>query len=294
VQDVSAWFNYTTFDLTGDFAFGDAFHCLDNGGKSHFFLDTVLDGVIIACQIWQLERYKLLTILSPLLSLFAKEEMKKSEMMGTYTQELVDARLKEGYQPERKDVLNYLLQNKKEEDQLEPSELYENALTLVVAGSETTATLLSGVVYYLCKHPSLMEKVQAEVRGSFKTDGEITPTSVNGLKYMIAVLSETMRVFPPSGFGFPRIIVSKGGQSVAGHWVPEQTRCNIFHHAAYRYEDNFARAEEYIPERWLVDAPAEFKDDKREVVQPFMVGPRGCIGKGSVPYVHVYYLTTAN
>jgi hypothetical protein len=62
-----------------------------------------------------------------------------------------------------------------------------------------------------------------------------------------------------------------------------QTRCSIWHHAAYRYEDNFTRPEEFIPERWLLDASAEFKNDKREVVQPFMVGPRGCLGKGSVP-----------
>ncbi|KAF2438407.1 cytochrome P450 [Karstenula rhodostoma CBS 690.94] len=246
VQDMSAWFNYAMFDLTGDFSFGETFHCLDSGGKSHFSLDTVL------------ERYKLLTILSPLLALFAGDELKKAEMMGRYTKEL----------------------NKKKEDQLNNPELYENALTLVVAGSETTGTLLSGVVYFLCKHPDVLEKVQEEVRAAFKRDEEITPTSVNGLEYMVAVLSETMRVFPPAGFGFPRIISSKGGQSVAGGWVPEQTRCSIFHHAAYRYEDNFARPEDFIPERWLVGAPAEFKDDKKEVLQPFMVGPRGCIGKG--------------
>lgn len=221
----------------------------------------------------------MLTLLSSMLSLFAGEAIKKQEMMGRYTQELVDARLKEGYQPGRKDAMNYLFQNKKE-DQLEASELYENALTLVVAGSETTSTLLSGVVYYLCKHPRVLERVQEEVRNSFGTDVEMTSTSVNGLRYMIAVLSETMRVFPPSGHGFPRIISSKGGQSVAGQWVPERTRCNIFHHAAYRYENNFARAEEFIPERWLVYAPAEFMSDKREVVRPFTVGPRGCLGEG--------------
>lgn len=280
VQDLSAWFNYTTFDLTGDFAFGDAFHCLDSGGKSHFFLDTVLGGVIVWCQMWNLERYKLLSILSPVLLLFAGEGLKKAKKMGRYTKGVVDKRLKEGYQPDRKDVMNYLLQSQKEEDRLDPAELYENARTLVVAGSETTATLLSGAVYYLCKYPAVLEKVQEEVRTSFKQDGEITPRSVDGLEYMAAVLSETMRIFPPTGFGFPRIILSKGGQSVAGRWVPEQTRCSIFHHAAYRYEGNFARSEEFIPERWLVGAPAEFKDDKRDVVQPFMVGPRGCIGKG--------------
>jgi len=46
VQDVSAWFNFTTFDLTGEFAFGEAFHCLDQGGRYHFFMETVFKGVV--------------------------------------------------------------------------------------------------------------------------------------------------------------------------------------------------------------------------------------------------------
>jgi cytochrome P450 len=44
-------------------------------------------------------------------------------------------------------------------------------------------------------------------------------------------------------------------------------------------EPNFARPEEFIPERWLADTPIEFRNDKREAFQPFMVGPRGCLGK---------------
>jgi cytochrome P450 len=58
-----------------------------------------------------------------------------------------------------------------------------------------------------------------------------------------------------------------------------QTRCAIFHLAAYMSESNFARPTEFIPERWMPDAPAEFRNDKREALQPFMVGPRGCLGK---------------
>lgn len=279
VQDMSAWFNYTTFDLTGEFAFGEALGCLEKGGKSHFLLETVLGGVVVGCQMWQLERYGLVSALGPLLSVFAKGEVEKGERMARYTRELVDARVGEGYKEGGTDVLNYLLQNKKVEDQLSAAELYENALTLVVAGSETTATLLSGVIYHLCRNLEVLEKVKKEVRTAFEQEDEITPTTVDDLEYMIAVLSEGLRIFPPTGFGFPRIISSKGGQNVAGHWIPEQTRCSVFHHAAYRYEGNFARAEEFIPERWLANAPAEFRDDKRDVVQPFMVGPRGCIGK---------------
>lgn len=218
VQDMSAWYNFTTFDLTGDFAFGEAFHCLDRGGEHHFFMKTVFDGLAIGLQMVQLERYGLMTLLKPLIP---KSTMKPKIDMDNYTKEVVDRRIERGYDPNTMDVFNYLLQNKNEADQLTPPELYENGVTLVVAGSETTATLLSGTTWFLCKNPDKLRKVQQEVRSTFKDDSEITAKSVNELEYMIAVLSETMRIFPPSAFAFPRIVSTKGGQYIAGHFVPE-------------------------------------------------------------------------
>jgi cytochrome P450 len=227
VQDMSSWYNFTTFDLTGDFAFGEAFHCLDRGGEYHFFVKTVFDGVTTGLQMQQLEWYWILSLLKPLIP---KSFMKPKEDMDRYTKELVDRRLERGFVPGKMDVFNYLLLNKNEEDQLSSPELYENGITLVVAGSETTATLLTGTTYFLCKNPEKLQKVQQEVRTMFKEDSEITHKSVNELSYMIAVLSESMRIYPPTGFGFPRLIASEGGQTVAGCWVPEKVRLIILGH----------------------------------------------------------------
>lgn len=221
VQDVSAWYNYTTFDLTGDFAFGESFGCLESGGQMHFFLETVLVGVKMGLQMQQLQHYGLLTLIMPFIP---KSAMKQVNDMNAYTQDLVDRRVKRGHIEGRTDVFNYLIQSKKKEDQLTNAELYNNGLTLVVAGSETTSTLLTGTTYFLCMNPDKLQKVQQEVRNAFKDESEITPKSVNDLTYMIAVLSEASRVKPPTGMGFPRFIASRGGQSVAGHWVPERVR----------------------------------------------------------------------
>lgn len=218
IQDMSAWYNYTTFDLNGEFSLGEAFHCLDKGGQSHFFMDTVLGGVVIGCQVWQLQRYGFLSLIGPFLP---KSVLEKQHKMAEYTKAIVDERLRHGFMPNHADVLNYLLENKRPEDQLPPSEIYENALTLVVAGSETTATLLAGVTSLLCHKQRVYDRVREEVRSAFKSKEEITPTAVNNLPYMIAVLNEALRIFPPSPWGFPRIISSKGGQTIAGHWVPE-------------------------------------------------------------------------
>ena len=54
--------------------------------------------------------------------------------------------------------------------------------------------------------------------------------------------------------------------------------------AAYRCKRNFALPDKFIPERWLgederFERDERFARDRREVVQPFAVGPRNCIGK---------------
>jgi cytochrome P450 len=57
----------------------------------------------------------------------------------------------------------------------------------------------------------------------------------------------------------------------------------IHHLSAYTSENNFHRAREYLPERWLPDATTDpkspFYHDQREVHKPFSFGPRDCIGR---------------
>lgn len=64
-----------------------------------------------------------------------------------------------------------------------------------------------------------------------------------------------------------------GGQTIVGVWQ----------WAAYHSASNFHDWESFVPERWLPDAPAEYKGDKKDVLHPFSTGPRNCIGKECVP-----------
>ena len=100
-------------------------------------------------------------------------------------------------------------------------DLKSMASILVIAGSETTASLLCGVTFLLLRNPTALKKVTEEVRGSFKSEDEITLTSVNGLKYMLACLNEALRVYPPLTGGLQRRIPPGGGK-IAGVEVPEE------------------------------------------------------------------------
>jgi cytochrome P450 len=91
---------------------------------------------------------------------------------------------------------------------------------VILAGSETTATLLSAVTYLLLKHPEVMDKLVTEIRSSFKSEEDITQVSVNKLTYQMAVLEEALRIHPPAPLGFPRVVPGEKGQMVAGQFVP--------------------------------------------------------------------------
>ena len=92
--------------------------------------------------------------------------------------------------------------------------------SLIVAGSETSATLLSGCIFYLCKTPHVMSQLVAEIRSNFKQDTDMTFRAVEELKYMNAVIEETLRIYPPFVTSLSRL-VPQGGAVVNGHFLPE-------------------------------------------------------------------------
>lgn len=90
------------------------------------------------------------------------------------------------------------------------AEMIATAKTLIVAGSETTATLLSGITYLLIRNPRVLNKLVLEVRSAFKTEAEINLVGANQLRYMLACLDEAMRTYPPVASTFPRIVPPGG------------------------------------------------------------------------------------
>ena len=104
--------------------------------------------------------------------------------------------------------------------------LQANSSSVLIAGSETTSSMLSGVTYLLLSNPKALEKVVEEVRTSFKSEDDITLTSVSCLTYMLACLNEALRSYPPVPFGMPRF-VPKGGAKISGEFVPEDVSAGL-------------------------------------------------------------------
>lgn len=110
---------------------------------------------------------------------------------------------------------------------------------------------------------------------------------LGSLPYMNACIEEGLRIFPPVPIGLLRT-VPKGGALIDGHPVPENTSVCVASWAAAHSAKNFADPDSFLPERFL-DEPeykARFGGDVRKAVQPFSLGPRGCIGR-NLTYVEL-------
>jgi cytochrome P450 len=95
--------------------------------------------------------------------------------------------------------------------------------SIILAGSETTATALSGCIYYLCINRAALTQLCHIVRQAFASDAEITNARCASLPYVDAVIDESLRLYPPMAAHLPRV-VPPGGATVAGSFMPENVR----------------------------------------------------------------------
>lgn len=212
--DMVAWYNFTTFDIIGDMAFGESFNCLQSSAY-HKWVSMIFSNVQYASYSNIVKRFPaskfLLGLITP--AHIASQRNWHVEL----TREKVKSRLSKSN--DRIDFFSHILKHKDTDRGLSLDEMVTNGSTLIVAGSETTATLLSGVTYFLLKNERVLKKLVEEIRSSFQTDDEITMTACNQIQYLQAVLTEGLRLYPPAPSSLPRI-VSGHGDTIAGHWVP--------------------------------------------------------------------------
>lgn len=151
------------------------------------------------------------------------------------------------------------------------------ALTQLIAGSDTTSNSSCAIIYHLCTHPRAMKKLQEELDRELKHSEEVPlHDDVQELPYLQAVLSESLRFHSTSSLGLPRSVPA-GGFTLAGKFFPEGSVVSVPAYTIHRDKSVFgADADEYNPDRWLAQG-ARQKFEKAFV--PFSVGPRACVGR---------------
>lgn len=241
---LSDWYNYATFDIIGDLAFGEPFGCLQ-GSNLDGWIKGIFDagrfGIILQALSFYPSVKRVLLSMVPASMTEAREKHKRfteQKMMRRMEKEEGRPDLIEGLLRKREELVSFQLYTYLSSlrittdlcQNLGIDELIANAEILIIGGSETTASLLSGVTYLLLTNPIPHQKLKEEVRAVFQSQEEIDLISVSKLPYMLACLDEAMRMYPPIANGLPRVC-PEGGAKVIGEYVPANVsliRCSYY------------------------------------------------------------------
>jgi cytochrome P450 len=174
---------------------------------------------------------------------------------------------------DRGDLLSALLRVRDEDgSRMTDRQLRDEAMTIVLAGHETTALALSWAWSLLSRHPHVEERLVAELEDVLGHRAP-APEDMSRLPYAEAVLLETMRLYPPI-FGIGRESIA--ACEINGYPLPGGTNVYLVPYVIHRDPRWFDDPQSFRPERWLDGLARRLP---RFAYFPFGGGPRLCIGQ---------------
>ncbi|KAL5375074.1 hypothetical protein DPSP01_011490 [Paraphaeosphaeria sporulosa] len=257
-------FNWLTFDIIGDLTFGESFNAVKDG-RTHPWVSVIVETLFWGSIMDLRRRVPILNLLLPFL--VNGDLAKGYEMHHQLTKEKTRKRIQQKDTVTREDFFRSILSK----GDWSQGKLESNAELLIVAGSETTATTLSGIAYFLSKHPYCMLKLHEELTSAFSSYDEITGDATAKLPYLHAVIEEGLRMYPPVAFGLSRV---SPGAMVSGHYVPAGTLVSTQSWSSKHDPRYWHRPDDFLPERWIGDGFG----DRKDAFNPFSLGPRACLG----------------
>ena len=174
---------------------------------------------------------------------------------------------------DRGDLLSTLMRARDEGDGsgMTDRQLRDEAMTLFLAGHETTANALSWTWYLLAQHPEVEAKLAAEL-GRVLGDRPPRAADLPQLVYAERVILESMRLYPPV-YGFGRRALRDC--VIGGYDVPANTTVFMSQWVTHHDPRFFDRPDEFKPDRWADDLARRLP---KYAYFPFGGGPRVCIG----------------
>lgn len=295
--DCLHWFNYLAFDMIGDLAFGQSFGMLEKGKDITEIRMTPDAPISYAPAVQVLNRrgevsgtLGCLPQLKPyakyLPDPFFSQGHQAVQNLAGIAVARVSQRLDGKQDPGRVDLLARLMEGKDEKgEKLGREELTAEALTQLIAGSDTTSNTSCAILYWVTKTPGVLEKLQKELDVAIP-EGLDVPTfeMVKDLKYMQNVINETLRIHSTSSLGLPRVVPPGEGITILGHHFPAYTVLSVpaytIHHSKEIWGPD---AEEFNPDRWESLTERKEHISLSQILSSISHWPSSCFGSRLAP-----------
>lgn len=287
--DIQSLFHKLTIDAATEFLFGESVDSLRDTSIGYESLPTDVDGKAGFDDAFNIsQNYMMLRALAQdLYFLFDSQEFRDAnrkihKFTGHYvhkaletTQEELDAKSRDGY------IFLYELVKQTRD----PVVLQDELLSIMLAGRNTTASLLSFLFFELARNPEIWSKLKEEIYEHFGTGDnvhleKITFESMKKCTYLKWVINETLRMYPsvPQNFRVAKkdTTLPRGGgeDRQSPIFVPKGQFVLYTTYSMHRLEAYYGKdADTFRPERW---------ENLRHIgwaYMPFSSGPRVCLGQ---------------
>lgn len=262
--DLSAAMMALTFEIVGEALFSD-----DVGSEA----GEVADAIAHALSLF--DRFIAIALLLPKgrrlpkLPLFGLGRV--IERLDKLVMDIIERRRRSGKHGE--DLLGMLMAARDEDgSSFDDDQLRAEALTLILAGHETTANALSWAFVALHDNPSVEAALTQEIDSALRGERP-SSASLAALPYSERVISETLRLYPPAWIVTRRAL---GPDTIGGYDISADTIVQIAPYTLHRHEAYWEDPLRFDPDRFL---PERSAGRSPWVYIPFGGGPRICIGK---------------
>ncbi|KAI8944454.1 benzoate 4-monooxygenase cytochrome P450 [Xylaria longipes] len=294
--DISGKIDELTFDIMGDLCFGRSFNVKEPGENPlREVPHCITDYLRFYYPLCRSPFLGILNWLKPrglnrLLDLISPRTIRK---FNKFVYDSVTSRIalqKEQAskaESERRQDLFYFLAEARDPDTNQlaygEDELRAESNLLIIAGSDTTAVGLSGILFYLTGGQPRCQKLVDEILASFESvDDIVYGPKLLACTYLKACIDEAIRLTPVGVCELPREVLP-GGIIIKGEYYPEGTIVGTPNWAQSRNQEVYGDGGVFRPERWIADDSCGItKEDVTRIrrnFNPFSSGPFNCAGK---------------
>jgi cytochrome P450 len=179
--------------------------------------------------------------------------------------------------PEGKTIFHEIMRSDIPEPEKETKRLGDEAMVLVMAGSETTASTLAVIMYHLLADRQLLARLKAELKTAMPDPNEPPVAArLDSLPFLNALIEESLRLYPGASFRQDRVapdedLVYEGRD---GHTIviPAGTPVGMTAPLINRHPDIYERPDEFLPDRYLENPGL------KKYQFAFSKGTRQCLG----------------
>ncbi|EAA58076.1 hypothetical protein AN6101.2 [Aspergillus nidulans FGSC A4] len=267
--DATKWSMFLSFDIMGKVGFGKEFNNLSTGVE-HPGIKAIHDHMAILgvmCHVpWLLN----------LISNLPGASFSMAEFFKWCEDEIVQKHRSWDIKETPQDITSWLLKayvHKEVSAAPTANALHEDSRAVIVAGSETTATTLASILYFLCKNPEILAKLQLLLDEAMPGgSSEWTYDKIKTISYLDDIINETLRLRPAILTGGYRVTPAEGLQ-VDEVYIPGDVNVFVPTQLIQTDERYYVDAKRFVPERW---------NEKKEMIQdgapyfPFLYGPYVC------------------